>query len=79
MIARCGINSSYMPKLPSMFRLGWNYLKYLDISGNPLEDEGISSLAEGYSFLFLFILFYCIMSMKLVLFFYYILFYFILF
>ena len=46
-IARCGINESFLPKWPNIMRTGAIYLTALDISGNPLGDEGIKTLGEA--------------------------------
>lgn len=47
MIARCGINSEYLRNIANIMRMGGQYLRYLDISGNLLGDEGIRLLSEG--------------------------------
>jgi Ran GTPase-activating protein (RanGAP) involved in mRNA processing and transport len=47
MIARCGINSEYLRNISNIMRMGGQYLRYLDISGNLLGDEGIRLLSEG--------------------------------
>ena len=41
MIARCQINATYLVRLPTIMRTSPMCLRHLDISGNPLEDDGV--------------------------------------
>jgi hypothetical protein len=47
LIARCGINSEYLRNISNIMRTGGQYLKFLDISGNPLGNDGVRLLSEG--------------------------------